>query len=78
MGGGIFVRALKEGEIYFNSSTIVNAFTPMNGAVVSRGGCIYVDSTYSQLNMILENMNLKGCIARADGGGIYVAASDRP
>jgi len=49
----------------------------MNGGVVSRGGCIYVDSTYSQLNMLLENMELKGCIARADGGGIYVIASDR-
>ena len=49
----------------------------MNGAVVSRGGCMYVDSTFSELNMIMENMELKSCIARADGGGIYVTASDR-
>lgn len=49
----------------------------MDGGVVSRGGCIYVDSTYSQLNMLLENMDLRECIVRADGGGIYVTASDR-
>lgn len=49
----------------------------MNGAVVSRGGCMYIDSTYSNLNMLMENMELKGCVARADGGGIYVTASDR-
>lgn len=59
------------------NSIIEYAYTPMNGAVVSRGGCMYVDSTYSELNMIMENMELKSCIARADGGGIYVTASDR-
>ncbi|CAD8199978.1 unnamed protein product [Paramecium pentaurelia] len=77
VGGGIYVKTQKEGQVYFNNTMISNALTPMNGGVVSRGGCIYVDSTYSQLNMLLENMELKGCIARADGGGIYVIASDR-
>ncbi|CAD8202516.1 unnamed protein product [Paramecium octaurelia] len=77
VGGGIYLKTQKEGQIYFNNTLITNALTPMDGGVVSRGGCIYVDSTYSQLNMLLENMELKGCIARADGGGIYVTASDR-
>lgn len=49
----------------------------MNGAVVSRGGCMYIDSTYSSLNLLLDNMELINCIARADGGGIYLTASDR-
>ena len=34
-----------------NNVIIKNAYTPMNGAVVSRGGCIYVDSLYSALNL---------------------------
>lgn len=60
-----------------NNTIIKNAFTPINGAVVSRGGCIYIDSTYSSLNLSLNNMELSNCIVRADGGGIYLTASDR-
>lgn len=49
----------------------------MDVAVVSRGGCIYVDSTYSALNLLMEYIELNNCIVRADGGGIYLIASDR-
>ncbi|CAD8089599.1 unnamed protein product [Paramecium primaurelia] len=77
VGGAIYLKALKEGQGYINNTIIKNGFTPMNGAVVSRGGCIYIDSTYSSLNLLLDNMELSNCIARADGGGIYLTASDR-
>ncbi|CAD8198753.1 unnamed protein product [Paramecium octaurelia] len=77
VGGAVYMKTLKEGQGYLNNTIIKNAFTPINGAVVSRGGCIYVDSTSSSLNLLLENMDLSNCIARADGGGIYVIASDR-
>lgn len=77
MGGAVYLKTLKEGQGYINNTIIKNAFTPINGAVVSRGGCIYIDSTSSSLNLLLENMDLSNCIARADGGGIYMIASDR-
>ncbi|CAD8104832.1 unnamed protein product [Paramecium sonneborni] len=77
VGGAVYLKALKEGQGYVNNTVIKNAYTSMDVAVVSRGGCIYVDSTYSALNLLMEYIELNNCIVRADGGGIYLIASDR-
>ncbi|CAD8119529.1 unnamed protein product [Paramecium sonneborni] len=77
VGGAVYLKTLKEGYGYVNNTVITNAYTSLDVAVVSRGGCIYIDSTYSQLNLLMEYMELSNCIARADGGGIYLITSDR-
>lgn len=47
LGGAIFLRTLKEGIVVLQNISIQYGFTPLNGAVSSRGGCLYIDSMAS-------------------------------
>ena len=60
-----------------DSIKIQYAYTPLDGSVVSRGGCMYIDSTGSELQMTLSNSDFRDCFARGDGGGIYVESFDQ-
>jgi len=57
VGGGIYFRALKEGKGYFNNISIRYGYTPLDGSAVSRGGCLFIDSFSSQLDMKLEGVS---------------------
>lgn len=76
VGGAIYIKTYKDGLGYFNNTKVYYSYTPMNGEVVSSGGCVYLDATGSNLNFTMNNMDFKECIARAYGGGIYVVSSD--
>lgn len=67
---------LKEGNATIDSIIIQYAYTPLDNNVVSRGGCMYIDSTASKLQMTLNNIELKDCFARGEGGGIYLDSFD--
>lgn len=47
LGGALFLRTLKEGIVILKNIRIRYAYTPLNGAVSSRGGCLYIDSMAS-------------------------------
>lgn len=61
---------------YFKNVTITYGLTPLDGSVVSRGGCVYLDSLSSEMNMTFDSVRFQDCSVRADGGGIYVITSD--
>ncbi|CAD8095274.1 unnamed protein product [Paramecium sonneborni] len=77
LGGVLFIRALKEGKITLQNISMKYAYTPLNGAVSSRGGCLYVDSMASQLDMKILNTELKDCFTRGEGGGIFLISYDK-
>lgn len=47
LGGALFIKTLKEGIVTLRNISIRYAYTPLNGAVSSRGGCLYIDSMAS-------------------------------
>lgn len=51
VGGGVYIKTLKEGVGFINNTIIWKAYTPLDGSAVTRGGCIYVDSSVSELAM---------------------------
>ncbi|KAM3138145.1 hypothetical protein pb186bvf_009818 [Paramecium bursaria] len=75
-GGAVYIKTSRSGYVYINNTQITNAQTPLDGSVVSQGGCIFVDGTESQVNYIMDNSYLSECSVRADGGAIYMDASD--
>lgn len=44
----------------------------MNSNLDSKGGCLYVDSKTSELNMTIINTNFEDCSSRQEGGAIYI------
>ncbi|CAD8097272.1 unnamed protein product [Paramecium sonneborni] len=77
LGGGLFIRTLKEGIITINNISIQYAYTPLNGAISSKGGCLYIDSMASELDMKILNTHLKNCFTRGGGGAIFLVSYDK-
>ena len=47
LGGALFIRTLKEGKVNLTNLQFRYSYTPLNGAVSSRGGCLYIDTMAS-------------------------------
>lgn len=77
LGGAIFIRTLKDGSVSLRNITVRYSYTPLNGAVSSRGGCLYIDSMASDLDMVIENADFKDCFTRGEGGGIFLISYDK-
>ncbi|CAD8178109.1 unnamed protein product [Paramecium octaurelia] len=77
LGGAMFLRTLKEGIATLTNVTIRYAYTPLNGAVQSSGGCLYIDSMASQLDMKIQSSEFSDCFTRGEGGGIYLISYDK-
>ncbi|CAK90140.1 unnamed protein product (macronuclear) [Paramecium tetraurelia] len=77
LGGAMFLRTLKEGTVILKNVSIRYAYTPLNGAVSSSGGCLYIDSMASQLDMKIQSSEFSHCFTRGEGGGIYLMSYDK-
>ncbi|CAD8210428.1 unnamed protein product [Paramecium pentaurelia] len=77
LGGALFLRTLKEGIVILKNIRIRYAYTPLNGAVSSRGGCLYIDSMASQLDMEILGSQFYDCFTRGEGGGIFLMSYDK-
>ncbi|CAD8097570.1 unnamed protein product [Paramecium primaurelia] len=71
-GGSIFIRTLKQGLILIKNTQIKASSTQLDSTIDSKGGCFYVDSKASQLNMTIINTNFEDCVSRQEGGAIYI------
>ncbi|CAD8105803.1 unnamed protein product [Paramecium sonneborni] len=71
-GGSIYIRALKEGQILIKNTSFKVSRTLLNSSFDSKGGCLYVDSRASQLNMTIIQSNFEDCVSRQEGGAIYI------
>lgn len=76
LGGGIYLRTLKEGRVTFENLVLHHLYTPLKDSTPSRGGCMYINSGESNLNMRISNVSMEDCSVRAEGGCIYLHTSD--
>lgn len=77
LGGGLYIKTLKEGKVTLKNISVRYAYTPLSGTVSSRGGCVYIDSMASELDMKIENAEFKDCFTRGEGGGIFLVSYDK-
>ncbi|CAK60023.1 unnamed protein product (macronuclear) [Paramecium tetraurelia] len=71
-GGSIFIKSLKEGQILIKNTLIQASSTQLDSTIGSKGGCLYIDSKESKLNMTIIDTNFEDCFSRQEGGAIYV------
>ena len=71
------MRTLKEGIFELRNISVQYAYTPLNGTIKSRGGCLFIDSMASKLDMNIMNVDLNECYTRGEGGGIFLMSYDK-
>jgi hypothetical protein len=74
-GAGAYFSTVKDGRLSVSRVNFTWLLTPLKLVPESRGGCVYLDSSASQMIATFSEIMMNGCFARGEGGCIYVKPS---
>ncbi|CAD8210964.1 unnamed protein product [Paramecium octaurelia] len=74
-GGGFYLIPQSLGSLNLINSQFLNCKTIASNSERSQGGTLYVDSSQSQLDLLIKNTTVTNSFSRNEGGCIYIEPS---
>ncbi|CAD8196278.1 unnamed protein product [Paramecium pentaurelia] len=74
-GGAFYLIPQSLGSLRLMNSQFLNCKTITTNSERSQGGTLYIDSSQSQLDLLIQNTNVTNSYSRNEGGCIYIEPS---
>lgn len=68
---GLLIKLIDDGNLLINNTIFTNQINNLESEYLSNGGCLYIDSSGSFLNVQLNQVKMNNCVTRSEGGCIY-------
>ncbi|CAD8111336.1 unnamed protein product [Paramecium sonneborni] len=75
-GGGFYIATQGMSIIQIANSVFFNTQAQLQNSAFSKGGCLYIDASLSQLTFSITNSSIDTSLAKLEGGGIYIIPSE--
>ncbi|CAD8063527.1 unnamed protein product [Paramecium sonneborni] len=74
-GAGMMIETIDAGNITIINTQFNRQYNSLLNQYSSNGGCLYIDSSKSKLNLIIDRVDMQECVTRIDGGCLYLNPS---
>ncbi|CAD8192651.1 unnamed protein product [Paramecium pentaurelia] len=76
-GGGLFIQTINKGRININNCQFINLKTDLSANLEGKGGALWIDGTFGEIQMNLNDCTFEKIMAKVFGGAIYIEASQK-
>lgn len=71
----MYIETIESGIITISQSRFENQYNSLLNQYSSKGGCLYIDSSNSGIDLTITSVVMDNCVTRTEGGCIYLNPS---